>query len=102
MKRSVWVVRNAEMYPPSDQPIAPSTCRVRDALRDQIIHSAHHVPHVANAQIPHVQRAKCGAIAGAAAIVRLENEGTLGEKLLHGIGVPTGASVGSEVPVGPP
>ena len=41
------------------------------------IDAAHDVPHVADAEVADVERAECGAVAGAAAIVWLENERAL-------------------------
>ncbi len=62
---------------------------------DQRIHSAHHVPHIANAEIAHVECAKRRAVSRASAIVRLQNQRAAGKKNLHGIRVSRGRKSGT-------
>ena len=48
--------------------------RIDHALRDQRVDAGQHVPGVADAEVADVERAELLAVAGAAAIVRLEHE----------------------------
>src|SRR5206468_5954860 len=48
--------------------------RIDNALRDERIDPRHHVPRIADAEIADVQCAELLAVAGAAAIVRLEHD----------------------------